>query len=109
MKFIFIPVAIIGVGLALLLPSAVAVAKLRSCGSNRYGQVVVLKGPVKCRMARRVFAYAGTHHQGNGPGSPNGWECFRIAGDPHWLGMECISPPGAERHPRNFIQDRTRR
>jgi hypothetical protein len=87
--------------------TGIAVANVRSCGELHGAQVAILHGPVKCHTARGVLTYALNHHWGNGPGSPKGWECFRIAGDPHWTGIECISPPGEE-YPRNHIEDRER-
>lgn len=88
--------------------SGVGEATVRSCGELRGTEVVVLKGPVKCHTARRVLRYAISHHDGNGPASPKGWQCFRIAGDRHWTGLECISPRGAEAHPHNHIEARER-
>lgn len=92
----------------LLSTSGASGASVRSCGELRGAEVAILKGPVKCRTARRVLRYAASHHYGNGPASPEGWQCFRIVGDPHWTGLECISPPGAEAHPRNHIALRGR-
>jgi hypothetical protein len=85
-----------------------ATARTRSCGELKGGHVVVLRGLVSCRTARRVLIYATNHHAGNGPGSPRGWECYRIAGDPQWTGIECGTPPGTEASPRKWIADRNR-
>jgi hypothetical protein len=101
-------VAILAASFLVISSGTSAVAKVRSCGQLHGGHVAVLRGAVKCRTARRVLAYATNHHAGNGPGSPRGWECFRIAGDPHWTGIECISPPGSDANPRNHIADRNR-
>ena len=92
----------------LFLVASVAEGRQRSCGTLHGGHVVILRGPVTCRKARRVLNYAATHFSGNGPASPAGWECFRISGDPRFNGDECIAPPGAESHPRDHIQLRYR-
>jgi hypothetical protein len=88
--------------------ASVAQARLRSCGRLRGGNVVIVKGSITCRNARQVLNYAATHFSGNGPASPRGWECFRISGERTYNGDECVSPPGAESHPRRFIQLRYR-
>lgn len=106
-KRVFGLATILGVSVVVMSPAGSAVARVRSCGELRGAQVAILHGPVKCHTARGVLSYALGHHRGNGPGSPKGWECFRIAGDPRWSGIECISPPGEE-YPRNHIADRER-
>lgn len=108
LRHIGISVAILATGIVLISPGSSATAKVRACGFLHGGHVTILRGDVKCRTARNVLAYATNHHAGNGPGSPQGWQCFRIAGDPHWSGIECISPPGSDANPHDHIADRTR-
>lgn len=102
LPFIVLAVALVGVA------GTTASTRARSCGTLHGGKVVVLRGNVQCATARRVLNYALTHPYGNGPASPHGWECFRISGVRAYNGDECIAPPGAERHPRRWIQVRFR-
>ena len=104
-------IIISSIAIALSLPGiapSLATASTRSCGKLRGANVEVLRGRVKCFTARRVLKYALNHHWGNGPGSPKRWQCFRIAGDRHWTGIECVSPPNSGENPDKWIAARER-
>jgi hypothetical protein len=101
-------VALVIMNCGLVALASTAQGREHSCGRLHGGRVVILRGRVTCTKARRVLSYAATHFSGNGPASPSGWQCFRISGDPHYNGDECISPAGAEGYPRNRIELRYR-
>ncbi|HEY8809416.1 MAG TPA: hypothetical protein VIM28_05285 [Solirubrobacterales bacterium] len=63
MKRIHILAAVLCACFVVISHTGIAVAKVRSCGELHGAQVTILHGPVKCRTARRVLAYALDHHR----------------------------------------------
>ena len=90
-----VAVAGIGVLLALVVAPACAVAATRYCGVvTSFGPSdVVLTGGGSCATARSVAkATAKLAPVGNSPGSPKGWQCARITGQPP-TGLQCTRGP----------------